>query len=91
MATASLPPEPKPESAQQAVAMVKDDHSWIAAPPDVNSTDGIKKNIAALWASINRLAAYVDGDKTDAPVKPTATSEIKPAAPYSTTPSPSAG
>lgn len=62
-------PDPQPESAKQAVLMVRDDHNWIEAKPDLNSTDGIKKNITALWAAIDRLAAYVDGDKSDAPVK----------------------
>lgn len=73
MATASQPvtlPDPQPENAKQAVLMVRDDHSWIEAKPDLNSTDGIKRNITALWAAIERLAAYVDGDKTDAPAKP---------------------
>ncbi len=73
MATATAPetalPEHKPETAQQAIAMTRDDHNWAPNPPDVNSTDGIKRNITALWDAINRLAAYVDGDKTspDAP------------------------
>lgn len=64
-------PDPKPENAKQAVLMVRDDHNWVEAKPDLNSTDGIKKNITALWAAIDRLAAYVDGDKPDVPaVKP---------------------
>jgi hypothetical protein len=70
--------------------MVKDDATWVQAKPDINSTDGIKKNITALWDGLHRLAAYVDGDKPDAPAKPVKP-EIKPAAPYSTTPAPSAG
>lgn len=65
MATEPKPtgvPDPKPQSAQQAVAMVKEDANWVAAVPDLNSTDGIKKNITALWDAIHRLAAYIDGD-----------------------------
>lgn len=67
-ATASKPvvlPDPQPENAKQAVLMVRDDHNWIEARADLNSTDGIRRNITALWAAIDRLAAYVDGDKTD--------------------------
>ncbi len=60
-------PDPQPENAKQAVLMVRDDHNWIESRPDLNSTDGIKKNITALWAAIERLAAYVDGDSKDAP------------------------
>ncbi len=59
-------PDPQPENAKQAVLMVRDDHSWIEARPDLNSTDGIKRNITALWAAIERLAAYVDGDSKNA-------------------------
>lgn len=68
MATANAPvklPDPKPENAKQAVLMTRDDHNWIEARPDLNSTDGIKRNITALWAAVERLAAYIDGDKTD--------------------------
>ena len=76
MATEPKPvklPDPKPENAKQAVLMVRDDHSWIEAKPDVNSTDGIKRNIEALWAAINRLAAYIDGDTAaDKPYPPAA-------------------
>ncbi len=70
MATEPKPvtlPDPKPENAKQAVLMVRDDAQWVLAKPDINSTDGIKRNIEALWSAINRLAAYVDGDKPDAP------------------------
>lgn len=77
-----LPDPPKPENAKQAVLMVKDDHNYVVSRPDITSTDGIKRNITALWAAIDRLAAYVDGDKPDAPAKATP----KPAAPYPTTP-----
>lgn len=58
-------PVPEPTSARQAVAMTRDDHNWVEAKPDLHSTDGIKKNITALWAAIERLAAYVDGDSQD--------------------------
>ncbi len=71
-------PEPKPENAKQAVAMVRDDAKWVLAKPDINSTDGIKRNIEALWSAINRLAAYVDGDKPDAPAKVATTPAPKP-------------
>jgi len=60
-------PDPQPENAKQAVAMVRDDHNWVEAKPDLNSTDGIKKNITALWAAIERLAAYIDGDSKKSP------------------------
>lgn len=71
MADKNLPPEPQPETAKQAVAMVREDHRWVKAMPDINSTDGIKRNIEALWAAIDRLAAFVDGDKpTDATITP---------------------
>lgn len=63
-------PEPQPENARQAVAMVRDDHQWKPAVLDINSTDGIKRNIEALWAAIHRLAAYIDGDKADAKPAP---------------------
>lgn len=56
-------PEPQPQNARQTVALVRDDHRWKDAPLDLNSTDGIKRNIEALWATINGLAAYVDGDR----------------------------
>lgn len=56
-------PEPQPENARQAVAMTRDDHQWRRAVLDINSTDGIKRNIDALWAAINRLAGYIDGDR----------------------------
>lgn len=62
-------PEPQPENARQAVAMTRDDHQWRRAVLDINSTDGIKRNIDALWAAINRLAEFVDGDSTDTPAK----------------------
>lgn len=62
-----LPDQPKPENAKQAVAMVRDDARWVLARPDLNSTDGIKRNIEALWAAINRLAEYVDGGSTQTP------------------------
>lgn len=54
-------PEPQPENARQAVAMTRDDHQWRRAVLDINSTDGIKRNIEALWAVVNRLAGYIDG------------------------------
>lgn len=81
MATAVQPvtlPDPQPENAKQAVLMVRDDHNWVEAKPDLNSTDGIKKNITALWAAINRLAAYVDGDKTGTPTSPKQPVQAKP-------------
>lgn len=75
-------PEPKPENARQTVALVRDDHRWLDKPLDLNSTDGIKRNIEALWSAIHRLAGYIDGDKPDthrspdrpyqAPVQPNA-------------------
>lgn len=58
-------PEPQPENARQAVMLVRDDHRWKEATLDLNSTDGIKRNIQALWAAVDRLAAFVDGDKPD--------------------------
>lgn len=58
-------PTPSPKNARQAVAITRDDHNWKLAKPDLNSTDGIKRNIEALWATIDRLAAYVDGDSQD--------------------------
>ncbi len=66
MAAADKPavplPDPQPENAKKAVAMVRDDAKWVLARPDLNSTDGIKRNIEALWSAITRLAEYVDGD-----------------------------
>lgn len=57
-------PEPQPENARQAVMLVRDDHRWKEATLDLNSTDGIKRNIQALWAAVDRLAGYVDGTDT---------------------------
>lgn len=56
-------PEPQPQNAKQAVALVRDDHQWEDKPLDLTTTDGIKRNIEAMWAAINRLASYIDGDK----------------------------
>lgn len=64
-------PVAEPTSARQAVAMTRDDHNWVEAKPDLHSTGGIQKNITALWAAIERLAAYIDGDNTpDSPEQP---------------------
>ncbi len=78
---APLPDDPKPTSAKQAVEMVREDAKWVASKPDLNSTDGIKRNIEALWAAIGRLAAYIDGDSPKA---------TKPASPVYQAPQPNA-
>lgn len=60
-------PDPQPENACQAVAMVRDDARWVSSKPDLNSTDGIKRNVEALWAAIDRLAAYIDNASPSRP------------------------
>lgn len=63
MANPVTVPTPAPRNAKEAVALSRDDHAWARRELDLHSTDGIQRNIRALWAAIDRLAAYVDGDR----------------------------
>lgn len=53
---------PAPATAKEALQFTMEDRNWKHDPIDLNSTDGIKRNIDALWASLKALADYVDGE-----------------------------
>lgn len=54
-------PTPEPATARQRVLMTRDDHAWKRAELDTSTTEGIRRNIEALWAAMRDLADYVDG------------------------------
>lgn len=62
MASTVPVPAPAPRNAREAVILAKDDHAWARRDLDLHTTDGIQRNIRALWAAVDRLAGYVDGD-----------------------------
>lgn len=64
-------PAPQPENARQAIHLVRDDHAWLRRDLDLNTTDGIQRNIRALWAAVDRLAGYVDGQRPTSEVTET--------------------
>lgn len=67
-----------PQSANELLANVKDDHNWKHDPVDLTSTGGIQRAITAQWHAIQALADYIDGvatGETDAEGKPVKRSE----------------
>lgn len=62
-----------PQSANEVVANVRDDHNWKHDPVELQSTGGIQRAITAQWAAIKALADYIDGvatGETDANGRP---------------------
>lgn len=51
-----------PQTANQVLARVDEDHNYNHAPIDMNSTGGIQKAIERNWQAIRALADYVDGN-----------------------------
>lgn len=51
-----------PQTANQVLARVDEDHNYNRAPIDMNSTGGIQKAIERNWQAIRALADYVDGN-----------------------------
>jgi hypothetical protein len=54
----------KATSANEVLANTRDDHQWVQAPEDINTTGGIQRAIKAQWAAIKALADYIDGVAT---------------------------
>lgn len=67
-----------PNSANEVLTNLKDDHNWKHDPVDLTTTGGLQRAITAQWHAIHALADYIDGvatGKTDAEGKPIARSE----------------
>jgi hypothetical protein len=77
----------KASSANEVLNNTREDHAWLPAPQDLNSTGGIQRAIIAQWHAIQALADYIDGvatgttDDKGQPVKTADAADKSPAAP----------
>lgn len=53
--------EERPASANEALAGVNEEHTWVKDPEDLNSTPGLQKAIRENRDAIQALADYIDG------------------------------
>lgn len=53
--------EDRPASANEALAGVNEEHTWVKDPEDLSSTPGLQKAIRENRDAIQALADYIDG------------------------------
>lgn len=65
--------ENAPNSANEVLHNLKEDHDWKYDPVDITTTGGLQRAIKAQWHAIHALADYIDGKatgRTDAEGRP---------------------
>lgn len=53
-------PKDRPSSANEALASVNEDHTWVREPEDLDSTPGLQRAVRENRDAIQALADYID-------------------------------